>query len=113
MFLLVAQLYTSCREKAATSNGVWPLVVILSILISHRGVVEMSSQERGHVLDQQLVASLVDDSNCHGRSQTVKNIDIDQKIGHLGANISVFYPPNILYSCFPGYRGPVTMVKVA
>lgn len=55
----------------------------------------MSSQERGHVLDQQLVASLVDDSNCHGRSQTVKNIDIDQKIGHLGANISLFFIPPI------------------
>lgn len=51
----------------------------------------MSSQERGHVLDPQLVASLVDDSSWHGRSQAVKNIDINQKIGRLGANISLFF----------------------
>lgn len=63
-------------------------------------------------MDLQLVASLVDDS-AWGRSQAVKDIDINQRIGHLRASISLFTCLIISDIWFPGNGGPVTMVSVA
>lgn len=90
---------------------VWPLVVILSVLIRQRDV---SSPGRGHVLLPAAgcisgwwlkLAWAVTDSDEYRyqpKSRTSR-----------GQYLPVLYFPNISYHWFPGYRGPVTMVRVA